>query len=196
MNKIQQSKTYGRGDTAIIITEDDSDGGYDHVIAPPHKTYNNDTMYGLGPRLAFVLISPYAKHNYVDSTLTDQTSILRFIKYNWNLGEQPINAYSEENNSGTLQNMFDFSQTTSSKPELLYCDGSPYDNSTNTTAPLLTTFNGPVTQHPDNNIDEYLNQKIPAGSHGLIGDDYNKLIRKTGYEVSPGHYECANQFGY
>ena len=196
MNKIQQSKAYGRGDTAIIITEDDSDGGYDHVIEPPHRTYNNNTMYGLGPRLAFVLISPYAKHNYVDSTLTDQTSILRFIKYNWNLGEQLINDYSEENNSGTLQNMFDFSQSASIKPELLYCDGSPYDNSTNTPAPILTTFNGPVTQHPDNSIDEYLNQKIPAGSHGLIENDFNKLIRKTGYEVSPGHYECANQFGY
>jgi phospholipase C len=38
---------------------------------------------GYGPRLPFLVISPYAKANYIDHTLTDQTSPLRFIEDNW-----------------------------------------------------------------------------------------------------------------
>src|SRR5580700_6621523 len=37
---------------------------------------------GFGVRLPFLLISPYAKRNYVDHSLNDTTSILRFIEYN------------------------------------------------------------------------------------------------------------------
>jgi phospholipase C len=44
---------------------------------------------GYGPRLPLLVISPYAKQNYVDHTVTDQTSILRFIEDNW-LGSQRI----------------------------------------------------------------------------------------------------------
>ncbi len=40
---------------------------------------------GYGPRLPFLVISPYAKQNNVDHTLTDQTSVLRFIEDNWGL---------------------------------------------------------------------------------------------------------------
>ena len=41
---------------------------------------------GYGPRLTFLVISPYAKVNYVDHQIIDQTSIIRFIEDNWNLG--------------------------------------------------------------------------------------------------------------
>jgi len=34
---------------------------------------------GYGPRLPLVVISPFAKENYVDHRITDQSSILRFI---------------------------------------------------------------------------------------------------------------------
>lgn len=34
----------------------------------------------LRPRLPFLVISPYAKRNYVDHAVNDQTSILRFIE--------------------------------------------------------------------------------------------------------------------
>ena len=39
--------------------------------------------------MPFLVISPYAKPNFVDHTLTDQTSIIRFIEDNW-LGGQRI----------------------------------------------------------------------------------------------------------
>jgi hypothetical protein len=42
---------------------------------------------GFGPRLVLNLVSPWAKVNYVDHSLTNQSSILRFIEDNWNLND-------------------------------------------------------------------------------------------------------------
>jgi len=61
---------------------------------------------GYGPRLPLLVISPYAKSNFVDHTLTDQTSILRFIEDNWSLGR--IGGGSFDARAGTLLNMFAF----------------------------------------------------------------------------------------
>ena len=61
-----------------------------------------------GPRLSLLVISPWAKENYVSSVLSDQTSILRFIEDNW-LGGQRISAISFDNFAGSLLDMFDFS---------------------------------------------------------------------------------------
>ena len=35
------------------------------------------------PRLPLLVISPFAKVNFVDGTFTDQTSIVQFIEDNW-----------------------------------------------------------------------------------------------------------------
>ncbi len=40
---------------------------------------------GFGPRLPMIVISPFAKDNYVDHHLSDQASILNFVEYNWRL---------------------------------------------------------------------------------------------------------------
>ncbi|HUA50247.1 MAG TPA: alkaline phosphatase family protein [Solirubrobacteraceae bacterium] len=40
---------------------------------------------GFGPRLPLLVISPYARHNYVDHNLSDQSSITNLIEYNWRL---------------------------------------------------------------------------------------------------------------
>jgi phospholipase C len=68
---------------------------------------------GYGPRLPFLVISPWAKTNFVDHTLTDQTSSLRFIEENWGLEfidehEQPAGQGSFDRLAGTVMNMFDF----------------------------------------------------------------------------------------
>lgn len=64
---------------------------------------------GYGTRQPLLVISPYAKHNYVDHTLTDQTSIIHFIEDNWLNGER-IGQGSYDKISGSLNNMFDFNQ--------------------------------------------------------------------------------------
>jgi phospholipase C len=46
---------------------------------------------GYATRVPMLVVSPYAKRNFIDHTLVDQTSILRFIEDNW-LGGQRIQA--------------------------------------------------------------------------------------------------------
>jgi phospholipase C len=60
---------------------------------------------GYGPRLPLLVVSPWAKPNAVDHTLTDQSSIARFIEDNWSL---PRIEGSFDATAGTLNNLFDF----------------------------------------------------------------------------------------
>jgi phospholipase C len=60
---------------------------------------------GYGPRMPLLVISPWAKHNYVDHSLTDQSSILKFIEDNWHL---PKIDGSFDSIAGTLNTMFNF----------------------------------------------------------------------------------------
>lgn len=113
--------------TAVIITWDDSDGWYDHAMSPILNQSNtsqdaltgtsscgngSDSLEGIqgrcgyGPRIPMLVISPYAKKNFVDSTLTDQSSVVRFIEENWGLPQ--IGNGSFDQFAGTLFNMFDF----------------------------------------------------------------------------------------
>ncbi len=47
---------------------------------------------GFGPRIPMLMISPYAKANYVDHNLSDQASIINFVEYNWHLPSIPGSA--------------------------------------------------------------------------------------------------------
>jgi phospholipase C len=63
---------------------------------------------GYGTRLPLLVLSPFAKKNYIDHTLTDQTSILRFIEDNWLRGERIQPGGSFDTIAGTIENMFEF----------------------------------------------------------------------------------------
>ncbi|MFM7718683.1 MAG: phospholipase C [Actinomycetota bacterium] len=60
--------------TAVVLTWDDFGGYYDHV-APPHVD-----LYGLGPRVPTLIISPWAKRGAIDSDTMEFASVLRFIE--------------------------------------------------------------------------------------------------------------------
>jgi phospholipase C len=141
INMIMQSPLYQN--TAIIIAYDDSDGWYDHVTGPTvnasasNMDFLNGTSCGTpaagafpgrcgyGPRLPLVVISPFAKQNYVDHALTDQTSILRFIEDNFNLGfidgttAPPKGQGSFDRLAGTIMGMFDFDARPHLEPLIL-----------------------------------------------------------------------------
>jgi phospholipase C len=122
INTIMQSPFWNS--TAIIIAYDDSDGWYDHVMGPivnqsatpddaltgPGACGGPNSIYqgrcGYGPRQPLMVISPFALVNYVDSSVTDQSSILRFIEDNWNLGR--IGNDSTDAIAGSLLPMFNF----------------------------------------------------------------------------------------
>jgi phospholipase C len=126
-------KTKDWNSTAVIIAYDDSDGWYDHQMSPITNQSataddaltdtgacgnGNNALPGIdaanahaqgrcgyGPRLPLLLISPWAKKNFVDHTLTDQSSVTRWIEDNW-LGGTRLGGGSFDAIAGTLQNMF------------------------------------------------------------------------------------------
>jgi phospholipase C len=130
INFLQQQKDWAN--TAVVIAYDDSDGWYDHQMGPivnqsatamdaltaPGQCGTGEGALagpttkaaqgrcGYGPRLPLLVISPFAKRNYVDHTVTDQSSILRFIEDNW-LDDQRITG-SFDTFAGRLNSMFDF----------------------------------------------------------------------------------------
>jgi acid phosphatase len=67
----------------VVVTYDENGGFWDHV-APP-----KGDRFGPGSRVPTLLIGPTVRHNFVDHTLYDTTSILRFITRRWNLPELP-----------------------------------------------------------------------------------------------------------
>jgi phospholipase C len=118
LNRLQRSPEWAS--TAVILAWDDSNGYYDHAMPPlvNHSTTllddacgaGNDgppARCGYGPRLPFLVISPFAKRNYVSHALIDQTSIVRFIEDNW-LGGQRLTGVSFDNFAGALTDLFDF----------------------------------------------------------------------------------------
>ncbi len=137
INQIEGSKFWGS--TLVIITYDDSDGWYDHQMSPiimhsqaddtggqpndalsgPNACGSSTTgmqsqgRCGYGPRLPFLVISPWAKRNFVDHTTIDQSSPIAFIEQNWGLkavnpasGSDPG---SYDQYAGPITNMLDFS---------------------------------------------------------------------------------------
>ncbi len=68
---------------------------------------------GPGPRQPLVVISPYAKKNFVDHTQTDQASVLRFIEDNWSTGQ--IGDSSADAVAGSISGMFNFHHSRNDK---------------------------------------------------------------------------------
>ena len=65
--------------TAIFITTDEGGGYYDSGYIQALD------FFGDGTRIPLIVVSPHAKHGYVDHTYYDHVSLLKFIEKNWNL---------------------------------------------------------------------------------------------------------------
>ena len=135
INALQKSEFWQS--TAVVIAYDDSDGWYDHVMSPivnqslsaadaltgpgacgdgtnsalaggePSLTPHAQGRCGYGPRLPLLVVSPWARENFVDHSITDQSSILRFIEDNW-LNGQRIGNGSFDTIANSIDQMFDF----------------------------------------------------------------------------------------
>jgi phospholipase C len=143
--------------TAVIIAYDDSDGWYDHQIGPivnqsqtaadaltgtgacgngatalpginPATTHAQGRC-GYGPRQPLLVVSPWSKYNFVDHTVTDQTSILRFIEDNW-LGGERIGQGSFDTIANSIDNMFNFGNVENfARPKIDPASGMVLDKS-------------------------------------------------------------------
>ena len=134
INFLQQNADWQH--TAVVILYDDSDGWYDHQMPPIvnqssspadalsgagscGSTGPNSALPGVngvahaqgrcgyGPRQPLMVISPWSKSNFIDHTLTDQTSVIRFVEDNW-LNSQRIGEGSFDAVANSIANMFDF----------------------------------------------------------------------------------------
>jgi phospholipase C len=135
INTIERSPEWSS--TAIVIAYDDSDGWYDHAFASvtngsktsldsamcsSKKALDNEQgRCGPGPRLPLLVISPYARTNFIDHHFTKQVSILKFIEDNWSTSQ--IGAGSLDASARTLTHMFNFKQPTKQRV-ILNKDGS------------------------------------------------------------------------
>ncbi len=145
VNNVMQSPNWN--ETAIVILYDDSDGWYDHAYNKSNIVNGSDLSKvglsnydrladcisvgaqlsnaagvvqgrcGHGTRQPFLVISPYAKTNYVDHTLTDQSSVIRFVEDNWLSGQRIPGSF--DNQAGSINNMFNFSQAPNTQALIL-----------------------------------------------------------------------------
>jgi len=142
---------------AIFIAYDDSDGWYDHVM-PPVLNHSNvaevdqllgsgncggappegqvPAQCGPGTRVPLLLISPFAKPNFVDSSFTETASLLRVIEFNWDLGRIGDGSFDER--APLPGNMFDFGGNRAEKQFLDPNTGTP-------SSPLILD---PITGQP------------------------------------------------
>jgi len=135
INFLQQQKEWK--DTAVIVTYDDSDGWYDHAYARPTSASYDPAAdqvngaglcgtgaatqpqpkgldgkpvngrCGPGTRVPFLVISPFARQNFVSHARITQASVVRFIEDNWLHGER-LGGGSFDETAGSIMDLFDF----------------------------------------------------------------------------------------
>jgi phospholipase C len=135
INFLQQQPEWK--DSAVIVTYDDSDGWYDHAYAKPTSASYDPAAdqvngaglcgtgaatqpqpngldgkpvngrCGPGTRVPFIVISPFAKQNFVSHERISQASVVRFIEDNWLQGER-LGGGSFDESAGSIMDLFDF----------------------------------------------------------------------------------------
>ena len=88
------------------------------------------------------MISPYARQNYVDHTITDQSSITRFIEDNWLNGERIQGSFDAI--AGSIDNMFNFEAAPNTASFLLSESSGEPRNATQSANPFTALHRNPV----------------------------------------------------
>ena len=100
VTRLQASPLWSK--MAIIVTYDENGGYWDHVPPPSGPGWGD--RWGPGARIPAIIVSPFAKRGFVDSTPYDTTSIIKFITRRFGLEPLP----GVRANAGDLSNAFDF----------------------------------------------------------------------------------------
>ena len=98
VNALMRSSHWRR--TVLVITWDDFGGFYDHV-PPPHVD-----LFGMGPRVPAIVISPWVRPGLVYHETLEFSSVLKLIERIWDL---PSLTRRDQRASDML-GMFDFEQ--------------------------------------------------------------------------------------
>ena len=127
VNAVMQSKYWSS--SAILVTWDDYGGFYDHVPPPIVD------QYGEGFRVPTLVISPYAKHHYIDSTEYEFASMLRLAEVTFSLNTLS----SRDVAAKDMLNCFDFSQA----PQPTLVEAANFVGPANETPPSSSTWSNP-----------------------------------------------------
>jgi phospholipase C len=166
INQIMKSPYWK--DTAIIVTYDEGGGFYDHV-SPPAAVKTADGLVGTSTRVPALLISPYAKQNYVSHVQYDHTSILKFLEWNYQLPALNNRDLAANN----LLDMFDFKRS-KAKP-FVYQLGSAADP----TSDYYHNINGDID----------LNGAKAAGTTVTLASKTDQTVLKATYgQTLPSQY--------
>ena len=152
VNALLQSPHWTQQNIMLVWCYDEHGGYYDHVPPPPAvapdsirpdiTASNYQAGYDhYGVRIPAVVVSPWARKNYVSNVVHDHTSILSFIERKWNLPALTL----RDANADNLLDFFDFSRAAFATPPALSASGNPAgsDLSCSTADP-----NRPVEQYP------------------------------------------------
>jgi phospholipase C len=171
VNAIMKSPNWNS--TAIFISWDDWGGFYDHVTPPKID------QYGLGIRVPGLVISPYARQNYIDHNTYSFESWLKIVEERFNV--HPMTA--RDTTALDMLDAFDFNQQPRA-PVILTATkaGSPYPQplqkiQTTTPTPTSTptpTTSGPLLSVPQDYQALYteLNGAL-AHFEGILGQNWN-----------------------
>jgi phospholipase C len=112
--------------TVLFLTYDEHGGYYDHV--PPPRAIKPDAIAPMlkpgmipgaydryGFRVPMIVVSPWARANYISSIVQDHTSMDAFIERKWNL---PAMTYRDAN-ADAMTDYFDFSHAAFAQPPAL-----------------------------------------------------------------------------
>jgi phospholipase C len=128
--------------TAIIVTWDDWGGWYDHV--PPPQVVNDGASWGSGYvygfRVPLIVISPYARPQYISHVTHDFGSILNFVEEVFNL---PQLGYADAH-ADDLSDCFNFGQKSLQFQTIAAPLSADYFMNTAGHHQILTTINADV----------------------------------------------------
>jgi phospholipase C len=142
------------GRTVLLLTYDENDGFFDHVVPPfppvdaswglstvgtsdeiytggASRSYVRNVPYGLGPRVPMLVVSPWSTGGWVCSQTFDHTSIVQFVERRFGVHNPNLTPWRRAV-CGDLTSAFDFSGANSTVPGLPGTGGyaPPGDHST------------------------------------------------------------------
>jgi len=105
--------------TVLVFTFDEWGGFFDHVpptnapIPPADQAVGNDGLRGF--RVPCLIVSPFARREYVSSVVFDHTSVLRMIEWRWRLAPLTVRDATANN----LAEALDFNAPRRRAPQFL-----------------------------------------------------------------------------
>jgi phospholipase C len=141
--------------TIFLLTYDENDGFFDHVVpptAPPGTVdeYVDGLPIGLGFRVPMIVISPWSTGGFVCGQTFDHGSVIRLIERRFGVYEPNISAWRRQT-CGDLTAAFDFGHGRRRFPRLPDPSGSAAQQQNECTsypAPVVPSVQSVPTQEP------------------------------------------------